>query len=229
MGASAVVGGLVSVIGLGLVMGFSPTVYALVLRILTQSTRPGRPVHFLTLGMVLGTTLLLLVFRTVDPQTLTALLEDRTKELLVRRSVDLTAGVLLAVLALVELVRWRTRPRRPHRAPRSEVLDSSRHMVALGFLNTVVGMSGPATMYIAGRLFTGLTHHVVGQLAFFAIFLVAVVGPYWLLTWAWEKIPALSRTVERITRWVAAQDPQPVLTVGLAAAAAVFLTMGIRG
>ena len=86
MGASAVVGGLVSVIGLGLVMGFSPTIYALVLRILTQSTRPGRPVHFLTLGMVLGTTLLLLVFRAVDPQTLTALLEDRTKELLVRRS-----------------------------------------------------------------------------------------------------------------------------------------------
>ncbi|MDO4918075.1 hypothetical protein [Kocuria sp.] len=229
MTASALVGGTVSVLGLGLVMGFSPTSYALVLRILTHHARPARAVHFLTLGMALGTTLLLVVFRTVDPQTLTALLEDRTKELLVRRGVDLVAGALLAVLAVVQFFRWRTRPRRPRRTPRVRETESSRRMVALGFLNTVVGVSGPATMYIAGRLFTGLSHHLTGQAVYFAVFLVAVVGPYWLITWAWGRIPALSRTVERATGWVAAQDPRPLLALGLAVAAAVFLVMGVRG
>ncbi|GEC98255.1 hypothetical protein KVA01_04100 [Kocuria varians] len=228
MAISALVGGTASVLGLGLVMGFSPTVYALVLRILTHHAHPARAVHFLTLGMALGTTLLLVVFRTVDPQTLTALLEDRTKELLVRRGVDLTAGVLLAVLAVVELVRWRTRPRTAHRAPKSEEMDSPRRMVTLGLLNTVVGVSGPATMYIAGRLFTGLSPHLAVQAVFFLVFLLAVVGPYWLITWAWEKVPALSRNVERVTGWVAAQDPRPLLALGLAVAAAVFLVMGVR-
>lgn len=229
MAISALTGGTVSVLGLGLVMGFSPTVYALVLRILTHHARPARAVHFLTLGMALGTTLLLFVFRTLDPQTLTALLEDRTKELLVRHSVDLTAGALLAVLAAVEFFRWRTRPRAPRRQPKSEEMDSPRRMVTLGLLNTVVGVSGPATMYVAGRLITGLSHHLAVEAVFYAVFLAAVVGPYWLLAWAWEKAPALARNVERITGWVAAQDPRPLLALGLAVASVVFLVMGVRG
>ena len=229
MSVSVLAGALVSVVGLGLVMGFSPTIYALVLRILTHHSHPARSVHFLTLGMALGTTLLLLVFRTVDPQTLTALIEDRTKELLVRRGVDLTAGVLLAVLAGVEVFRWRTRPRRIRTTPERQEVDSSRRMATLGFLNTVVGVSGPATMYIAGRLITGLSHHLAVQVVLFAVFLVAVVGPYWVITWAWEKVPGLSRTVERATGWVASQDPRPLLALGLAVAAVVFLVLGGRG
>ncbi len=225
----AVLAGVVSVVGLGLVMGFSPTIYALVLRILTRRPHPSRPVHRLTLGMVLGTTLLLIVFRSVDPQTITALVEDRTKELLVRRGVDLTAGILLLVLAGVEFHRWRTRARPQRRRPRRSETDSARHMTTLGFVNTVVGVSGPATMYIAGRLITGLSHHLAVQAAYYALFLAAVVGPYWLLTWVWERVPSLAGHVERLTRWVAAQDPRPVLAWGLTAAGVMFLVLGVTG
>ena len=141
----------------------------------------------------------------------------------------LTAGVLLAVLAGVEVFRWRTRPRRIRTTPERQEVDSSRRMATLGFLNTVVGVSGPATMYIAGRLITGLSHHLAVQVVLFAVFLVAVVGPYWVITWAWEKVPGLSRTVERATGWVASQDPRPLLALGLAVAAVVFLVLGGRG
>ena len=229
MTASAVVGGTVSVLGLGLVMGFSPTLYAIVLHLLARGRRAARAVHWLTLGVALGTTLLLVVFRTVDPQTLTAPIEDRAKELLVRRGVDLIAGVVLLLLAAVECLRWRTRPRPVPRPPKPQDVNSPRRMVSLGMLNTVVGVSGPATMYVAGRLITGLSHHFAVEAVFYLVFLAAVVGPYWLIAWAWGRIPALSRTVERTTRRVAAQDPRPVLVLGLAAAAVVFLVLGARG
>lgn len=219
-------GACLSLLGLGLVMGTSPTTYALVLRLLTAAPRPVAAVRWLLLGIVLGTTLLLLVFRVVDPATITAPLEDRTEKLLVTKGVDLVAGVVLLIGAVIEAQRSR-RTRRPSEPPQDAHRRPPARLVATGVANAVIGVSGMATMYVTGRLIASTSHDLLVELGLFAVFLVAVVGPYLLLSWAWERFPAFARAMTRLLDRVTAIDPRPFLVAGLTAAALVFLALGI--
>ncbi|WP_016995975.1 hypothetical protein [Kocuria atrinae] len=61
-----------SLLGLGLVMGFTPSLYAVVLHLLAHTPKAATMIRWVTVGMMLGSTLLVVVFRFVDPETLTA-------------------------------------------------------------------------------------------------------------------------------------------------------------
>ncbi|SIM20289.1 Protein of uncharacterised function (DUF2910) [Mycobacteroides abscessus subsp. abscessus] len=198
-----------SLVGLGLVMGFSPSMYAVVLHLLTTENRPARLIRWLTLGIVLGATILMFAFRAVDPDVLARLLEDRTRELLVRRGVDLAAGLVFLLLAAWQWHRSR-RPLKPHRPPSPGDARPSR-MVLIGLANTFIGFSGPATMYVAGRAIRGAGHHHLWvEVLLYLVFLLGVVGPYLLAAWAWGAFPRAARAV-------------------LAAAGVVFLVLAAVG
>lgn len=91
---TAVIGAAVSLLGLGLVMGTSPTLYAIVMRMLSTTTRPVRTVGWIVVGVVIATTILLFVFRLVDPATITAIFASDAERFLIRRVVDLVAAAV---------------------------------------------------------------------------------------------------------------------------------------
>lgn len=217
-----------SLIGLGLVMGFSPTLYGLALHILTHSSQARREIRWLTAGIAVGASALFLIFRVVDPETLAAGLRGHVDELLVRRSVDIAAGSVLVVLALIVFLRSRT-PRRPIRPVRPTPGDHPRRMFALGLANTVIGVSGAATMYVAGRLVTGASDDLFLRLTLYAVFLVALVGPYVAASWAWGRFPEISTAITRGHSRLMARDLRPVFAVGVLIAGLVFLGLGIWG
>lgn len=227
--AIALASAAVSLLGLGLVMGFTPSLYAVVLHLLAHTPKAATMIRWVTVGMMLGSTLLVVVFRFVDPETLTAALKGRVEELLIRHSVDLTAGSLLLIAALIEYRRYRTTPFTPHKAPARHDTESPRKMVLLGFINTVVGVSGMATMYITGRVITGASHDIVVDLILYAVFLVGFVGPYLLAAWLWRRFPKAARRIEDLTATLSRKDIRPVVVVGLALAGLVFLALGVWG
>lgn len=221
-------GACLSLLGLGLAMGTSPSTYAIVLRLLESARRPAASVRLLLLGVALGAVALLLVFRVVDPATITAPIEDRAVALLVRRGVDLLAGLVLLVAAAVELRRSRG-PRRPPQPPADAHRRSPRRLVALGFADSVIGVSGMATMYVTGRVIASTSRDPLVDAGLLAVFLAAVVGPYLLLSWAWERFPGFARAMTRLLDRLAAIDLRPVLVLALAIAGIVFLALGVWG
>lgn len=223
--ATAFTAGL-SVLGLGLVMGFSPTTYAVVVHLLGSARRPVASVHWLCAGIAAASTLLMAVFRTVDPETIAHVYEGRAEAFLVRRGVDLTAGILFLAAATWEFRRSRgpqapPRPRKPHS-------DRPLSVLGIGALNTMVGVSGPATMYVTGRVITAATDHLALQGCLYAVFLTGLVGPYLLGVRLWNRFPAVGRRVTVWTDWISRQDARPLVALGLALAGAVFLALGLH-
>lgn len=225
-----VLAALVGLVGLGVSMGFSPTLYDMALRVMIKrrTARDSlRGLLALTGGLAAASTLLLVVFRAVDPETLIALWRGRAEAFLVRRAVDLVAGVLLLLTALVAALVWVQRPPKVRKErPRSE---SYRRLFAIGFVNTLVGVSGIATMYVTGRVITAASGEWWVRGVLYVDFMVALAGPYLAVGWAWERFPALGRTVQRAQHWVSTHDLRWAVVVAVAVAGLVFLWLGLRG
>ena len=140
-------GATLSLLGLGVVMGISPTLIAVTLRVLTKIPRPNRPIGFMLVGLTAGSTALLLVLQIVDPRNFEALLKHDVEGVLVRRGVDLTAGALFLIASVFMWIRART-PHRP-KAPKRPPTGSPWEMVLIGALNAVVSVSGASAPVMA--------------------------------------------------------------------------------
>ncbi|WOF21793.1 hypothetical protein N8K70_10385 [Microbacterium betulae] len=223
-----VVSASLSLLGLGLVMGFSPTLYGVALHLLTRSRSPGREIRWLTAGIAAGASILFFVFRVFDPDTLAAALRGHVEELLIRRGVDLAAGSVFVLLAVVVFSRART-PRRSTPGIREAPGGHPRRMLLLGLANTVIGVSGVATMYVTGRVVTGASDDLLVRALLYGVFLVTLTGPYLAASWAWRRFPALAGRVTRGYTWLAARDLRPAFAAGSLIAGLVFLGLGVWG
>jgi len=220
--------GFVSLILLGLTFGFSPPLYGVTLHLLVRGGSPRRSLGFLTLGMCLAATLLLLIFRGFDPTTLVDVLRLGVERLLVQTVVDLIAGFLLAVAGLVMLTVVQRRPRKRHRPARETAgTEHPRTMLTVGFLNTFIGFVPPVTMYVTGRVIAGSTPFIPLQLVGYAVFLAAVIGPYLAAAYVWRRLPRFGARMNRAYTRLVRRDLRPLVAWGLVVAGAVFFILGI--
>ncbi|MBF4576998.1 hypothetical protein [Frondihabitans sp. VKM Ac-2883] len=218
---------MVPLISLGLVMGFSPALTGIALRVLTRGDRhPLLLIGSLCLGMVVAATLLLVAFRSVDPQTFIDSYRGRVEAALIRRSVDFVAAALLLLTALV-VIRLSRRPRkiRRPRTRRTRPVD----LVALGFANTLVSISGVVTMYVTGRVISGLSPDWGLRIAAYGVFVAAMIGPYLVLGLLWERLPGVAGLAARGSSWLGRQDFRRLLAAALAVTGLVFVGLGIAG
>jgi hypothetical protein len=221
-------GALVSVVLLGLTYGFSPPLYGVTLHLMARGGSPRRSIVFMTLGMAISATVLLLAFRTFDPTTIADQLRGQVERLLVQSVVDLVAGGLLVIGGLVMF--WIARHPRPasestpaHERARDE---HPQAMIGVGFANTAIGFVPPVTMYVTGRVIGGATSHISLQLVLYAVFLFFVVGPYLGAGYVWRRAPRLAAKMTRAYARVAKRDLRPLIAWGMLIAGAVFLILG---
>lgn len=218
----------VSLVLLGLTFGFSPPLYGVTLHLLVRGGSPRRSIAFMTFGMCLAATLLLLIFRGFDPSTLVDVLRLGVERLLVQTVVDLVSGFLLAVAGFVMLAVVQRRPRRPRRAAREAAQNEHpRAMITVGFLNTAIGFVPPVTMYVTGRVIAGSTPFLELQLVGYAVFLAAVIAPYVAADYVWHRLPRLGARLNRAYTRLQRRDLRPLLAWGLVAAGAVFFALGL--
>lgn len=216
-------------LGLGLVMGFSPALYGVTLRVLTRSRRPEPPIAAMAAGLAFAATVMLVVFRSIDPTTWIDQARGDVEALLIRRAVDLLAAAVFLAAGTVVLRRSR-RPAPeagppPARVPHQDLL----RMAGIGCVNTFLGASGFATMYVVGRVLTGLSRDVAWQALAYLPFLLTLVGPYLLAAWAWPRLPTAAGRVTAAYDWVTRRDLRPVLGWALLLGGLVFAALGIWG
>ena len=218
---------IVSLVLLGLTYGFSPPLYGVTLHLLARGGSPRPSIIFLTFGMALSATVLLLAFRTFDPSTLVDELRGRFEHLLVQSVVDFTAGGILIVAGLV--FAWFARHPRPRRArPREQVRDEHpQSMIGVGFANTAIGFVPPITMYVTGRVIAGVTSHLTLQVAGFAWFLFFVVAPYLAAGWVWRRMPRVGTRINRAYARLLKRDLRPLIVWATLIAGFAFVALGL--
>lgn len=222
----------VSLLPLGLAMGFSPTLYAYTVRELstrTPASAAERSVRWATLGLVLGALAQIALFRLVDPETIIGVLRLRVEDVLVTAWVDRVAGavLLLAGIAALLLLSARRDDPRSSKFPRPEHV-TPRHLIAIGMLGTV-GVSDVATAYVAGRMTASASPDLVLELLPLLAFLAVTAAPYLFLAAAWHRVPPLARAVTGAFDALTRIDRRPLEVVALLLAGGVFLAMGIWG
>lgn len=215
----------VSLLGLGLVAGTSPTFYALVLRLLGREDRGRRSLTFLLAGYAVGTTLLALALQVVDPRTIETVLRGRVERAAIDRGVDVAAGVILLLVGVYAL-RRSTRGR--VRSPKVATVPRPGRLFVVGLLDAAVSISSLAPVYVAARTVRGASEDDLVRLAVFGVFLAAVLGPYLLLAWAWGRFPAVASILQRLFARLSALDPYRLAGVVLVVAGVAFLVLGVR-
>ena len=102
-------------------------------------------------------------------------------------------------------------------------------MVLIGALNAVVSVSGVATMYLTARLIRGASDNDILRVAGYAIFVLALVSPYVLLAWVWERFPRVSRRLSAFFGRLAAADLRPAEAALTSLVGLIFLGLGTAG
>ena len=214
-------------LGLGLVMGFSPTLYGYSLHQLTRGNASA--VRWMVAGLFAASTLLVVIFQFFDPTNITHLLRHRIDEFLLARGVDAIAGILLIGAGVATLVvdrDDRTRAPKPHKQVSKA---QGWGAAAVGFGNTLIGFSGIATMYIVGRVASGVSTHLPIRALAYLVFSTALVGPYLVAPWLWRRHPTLAARVTSGYDWVVSRDLRTPLAIAMLGAAAVFLVLAVVG
>lgn len=215
-----------ALLGMGLMMGFSPALYSITFLALINDFPRIHIVRWIVLGIFLGASTLILLFRFVDPQNLIGTVHTEGAKLLLTHSIDIFAGV---VLLLAGVVMWSRRklPQRPHRVKGSHLYP--RKAVLEGYLNSSIGVSSVATMYLAGRLVSSVSHSPVEWICAYAIFVVSMVGPYLLIEASWNKYPRFAHVMADGFHRLKTANLRGLYGVLLGAAGCVFLGLSLRG
>ncbi|MED6046996.1 hypothetical protein [Rothia kristinae] len=227
--AAQVIGSGLGMVVLGASMGFSPTLYAVVLHQLNRSPRAALMIRRLALGLGTGTFLLLLLFQIFDPTQLTRDVGGAVRRLLTQRNLDLAVGLLFLAAAGWEAARS-TVPRPPRARQAGDAAPQT--MTPLGIYLFGVVSAGLSTnrillAYATSRLITRTSEHWTVQLVLVALLLGALMGPYLLASWVWRRFPRASGLVQAgfhgLTRW----DSRVILAVVLLVLGIGFLVLAL--
>ncbi|WP_204912106.1 hypothetical protein [Microlunatus spumicola] len=175
---------LVVLLGLGLVMAFSPTTFGIELRTARDTSTVWRRVAVVTLGVVLAAVVLAGVTVAFGTVLLSALSRDGLRHLLTLRWLDLVAALLLV---LAGTWRWLRRGRPTRRARRRTDLDRPGVLLAVVAGESLVSTTGPATMYLVVR--TVASTSVDLRPLDVLVFLVGLVAPYLALGAVIARLP----------------------------------------
>lgn len=214
---------LLTLCGFGLAMGLNPALYAATGDVLARNVDVSRRLAWMLLGLAVGATTLLLVFRSFDPTTLVTTFRGRLDAVLLNRTIDLVVGIIFLVSAAVVLV-WRARiPEFPEKAKAPSKPRASGTAYFLLGLGACVGFTTFPIMYLTGRRIHGLTPDDLLRIAAYAVFLVALAAPFLALAWIWTKIPSVTARVVGFFSKAATWDYRRTLAILLAVAGILFL------
>ncbi|KTR37503.1 hypothetical protein [Rothia kristinae] len=219
-----VIGSGVGMAVLGASMGFSPTLYAVVLHQLNRSPRAATMIRCLALGLGTGTLLLLLLFQVFDPSQLAREVGGAVRRLLTQRNLDLAVGVLFLLAASWEAARSAA-PRPPARTGATAQAMTPLGIYLFGALSAGLSTNRILLTYATSRLITRTTEAWPLQLVLVGLLLGALMGPYLLSSWVWNRFPRASGWVRAGFDWLMHWDARVILAVVLLVLGLAFLLL----
>ena len=216
-----------TLVGFGLTMGLNPALYGATADMLARNMHVAARMSWMVAGLATGATALFALLQTFDPTNLVIAIRGDVDTALLSRVVDFVVGaIFLAIAALIAwwVFRVPTRPIRPAR--RAQNAPAITYF-PLGLSCAVIGFTTLPIMYMTGRVTAGLTSHLGLRLAAYAVFLVALVGPFLVLAWIWSRFPTISRHVTEFYARITHGDYRWASVALLGVAGLVFIGLGL--
>jgi len=180
---------------LGVIAGFSPTLYVTQIGVSTRSKRTLELMVAMMLGVLLGIIALSIVFQFLQLEILLKIIDSTFNAIIVSVFFNIIIGTIFIVAGF-----WYIN-KKPNRISddRPPAKASYWALVSLGFVRTFASISGATATFFASGIITDSRVGIVSHLLLTAIFLAATVAPFGLLLVMINKQP---KRVKNLLSWL---------------------------
>ena len=160
---------------LGLIAGFSPTLYITQIAITTKVKKSTPYVIAIMAGVIVAILLLLVLFQFVTRETLMTIIGDSVRAVTVSVAFNLIIGTLFICIGVRYL-----QPKTTHRSktPQLGRIGGLGSIFGLGFFRTFASFSSITATYIAGNIIARASHGFIENTLFTFLFIVATIIPF---------------------------------------------------
>jgi len=189
---------LISLVVLGLVAGFSPTLYIAQITVSTKSKQEKPYTLALMIGVVSAIFLLIILFQIIHLDTLLAFIDTTLRALVVSVIFNVVVGAALIYGGIYYLT---------HRAAPKPIEDKKKMkkssvigIASFGFIRTFLSVSGVTATYIAGNLIANLSVTLTERLVYTCVFLATTIIPLALIVILVKRNPTRLAGITETTR-----------------------------
>jgi len=179
---------IISVFVLGVIAGFSPTLYIAQVAISSKSKRSASYTFSLTAGVVAAILALIILFQIFHLDTLLLFINTTVKAVTVSVIFNVLVG-LGFIFGGFWYLRHPTLPKPKENMRSAKRAGGLLGVFGLGFLRTITSISGLTATYIAGNIISSLSTGAVERLVYTIIFLAATIVPFMVITEYMRKNP----------------------------------------
>ncbi|MES2630630.1 MAG: hypothetical protein V4611_01615 [Patescibacteria group bacterium] len=180
------IGAVIAMVILGLIAGFSPTLYATQVG-LAAATKRSQPLMIsLMIGVLIGIILLSIFFQFFQVETLRLIIDSTLKALYVSVVFNTILGTSFILGGF-----WYIH-KKPNRITKDAKVNAKSGywaLISLGFFRTFVSISGATATFLASNLISESKEDIIERLVLTAIFLAAVIAPFALILIVMNRHP----------------------------------------
>jgi len=192
---------LISVSVLGLVAGFSPTLYVTQVAITSKAKRPVAYAASLMSGVLAAILILILLFQAIQLDTLITIINSTVHAITLSVAFNVLIGAGFVVGGIVYL-----RHKDVLKAPKPSKAKQTGGLVSvfsLGFVRTFISITGVTATYFAGNIISNVSLNLVERLIYTLVFFGAAIVPFIGIIIYMEKSPErILRAANQFRAWL---------------------------
>lgn len=204
---------IISVSVLGVIAGFSPTLFITQIAITSKSKRERSYTAALMAGVFAAVLLLIILFQVINLDTLLTFIDTTVKALTVSVLFNVVIGASF-IYGGIWYLRHQEIP-----APKPSKIKKNGGIAAIfgfGFIRTFLSISGVTATYLAGNIIANVSIEIIERLVYSAMFFAAAVVPFIVINLLMKKNPELLTSLtNRLRGWL--RDMNYRLFVGVTA------------
>jgi len=193
------IGALLAIIVLGIIAGFSPTLYITQIGIATTSKRARSLMVSLMMGVLAGIILLSIFFQFFQLDTLRSFIDSTVNALRVSVIFNLIVG---SIFILGGFWYIHKKPNRIKEDRKATLKLGYSALITLGFFRTFVSISGATATFLASGIISSGKVDIVTRIILTIIFLAAVVAPFILILITMQRHP---KKIQHLMTWFKSQ------------------------
>lgn len=184
---------------LGLIAGFSPTLYIAQIGIASSSKRARSLMVALMIGVLTGIIALSIVFQFFQLETLRLIIDSTLSAFFVSIIFNTMLGTAFIIAGFWYINK---KPNRIHEEKIPNSKSSFWALVSLGFFRTFVSISGATATFIASGILSSANSHPVSWVILAIIFLATTIAPFVLILVTMGRHPD---KIQNVLEWLKTQ------------------------
>lgn len=186
----------IGLVGLGLITGFSPTLFVTQAGLATRRSKALTHMLALIAGVGVGTLLLAILFRFLNSDTVFGVIDSAISASIANAWFNISVGVICIVGGLVYSTRKNAT--RPDSTPKVDVARTSyTGVISFAAAKTILSASGAAAVFLAVNLIVDANRGFIASLIMLAVYLAATLLPFWLILFIGIKSPTRLQRIKK--------------------------------